>query len=228
MKKILLLMIVIFVAYTQYDNYKKYSLDNESDFLNKNEEIDNKPFIGYIVKINGNENYLIRSGEKTKLNKENLNNFIFEKDDFFTGKNSSLIFEMADRTKFTLSPNSRMSFADYKIRNINDRDILVTLKEGVLMSLFREKNKTKNMYIKAKNISLGVRGTEFITRILQDRVEVDLIEGFVDVLNSTQKLVQKMLAGDKKVYFFNKIDEMPVLEDTSLINNEKAKDKKSR
>ena len=108
-----------------------------------------------------------------------------EGDQVSTAKESLIIIRMNDRTTLTLGPESKIIIAKYSNQN-EPRNNYIKHLQGNLRSLVEKATSPdEKIRFDAQLISVGVRGTEFITNAYQvggaPSTDTLLIEGSLDV-----------------------------------------------
>jgi len=133
--------------------------------------------IGTVAIVDG-EVYRIPlgKGQKIKLQK---NSKLYELDVVETGKDSYIKILMKDDTIFDLSDSSKFQFAEFKMKNEDnkkDRKAKYKFLYGKMRSLFTQKAAPGKLKIETPDIVMGVRGTEILTNvtIVKKKVSTDI------------------------------------------------------
>lgn len=69
---------------------------------------------------------------------------------------------MTDDSIITINEKTSMSFEQYKVKNKNDKKILLKLDVGKVRALITKKIRTGHIKLKTKSVTMGVRGTDFL------------------------------------------------------------------
>jgi len=179
MKKIIAL-ILLCTAYIFIDFGNEKTVEIDKKILSNSEK--NKP-IGVIKKIKGTG--LRNSNQVSPLDNVFLNDYLETK------KKSFMRIKFIDDTSVSLSPNSSMKVGLFIFEKKDRRSISIKLLQGMMRSKFVHKNKKGKLNIITRHVALGVRGTEFITKVHNDYTEVLLLEGEIKAKTVDKEVIIK-------------------------------------
>lgn len=193
-KKILIILALVGIGYYLTSNIintslhirEIASLPSNNSQNTKSKENSNKKIhhIGQVKNIFGKV-----SLTRGKINQPlKIDSVIQVGDKITTSEKSFVKVMMIDKTAQSLGANSRLEFTTFEFRSPHDRDNIVTLLKGALRTKVSIKNsKEDRIGVKTKTVSLGVRGTEFITVVDNELTEVTLLEGIVNITNNQKQ-----------------------------------------
>lgn len=147
--------------------------------------------IGRVVKLRGDA-YKVNLQTKVKK-RVKLGDFIQPKDQLLTIQETIVKVLMNDDTVLLIGPNSKFEFNKFHMRTKNDRDAEYNLNYGQLRSLFVHKAPKRTLKIKARNVAMGIRGTEILTNVYKDKhnqyqSDILLLSGNLDVTFDAPKI----------------------------------------
>lgn len=208
MKKLFLISSLIIMSLILFPNNEENTIDSnvqkqKNNLQRKISSKENK-VIAHIVKIEGLV-FKKDKNDKTFLNKKSK---IYEGDIIQTKSKSFVKLVMIDQTSLNVGPNSEIELSEFKMPTPQTRTNIITLLYGVVKSHFHMKNKVDGLYVKTPTVSMGVRGTEFITKYMNQQTEMYLISGKVDVIknNNISNVAPKQYYSEK-TNTINTIDE---------------------
>ncbi|OUR99748.1 hypothetical protein A9Q84_01610 [Halobacteriovorax marinus] len=128
-----------------------------------------------VIKVKG---HALRKHFNQKVFSEiRLNDPVFLGDTLKTDKISILRIKLTDNSLLTIGPKSELVVTKSKVKN-NERNIISLIK-GQVRTWVKEKSKSKEDVFKfnTNDISIGVRGTEFITSsyLVQNQLSTDIV-----------------------------------------------------
>ena len=143
--------------------------------------------IARVNKISGNvHKYADAKKEKTVLLKKG--DYLFEGDRISTAKDASAFIEYRDGSKVLLKPGTELYM---------EKEKLVSIAKG--RALFRMlKQSIERFRVRIRTVTIGIRGTTFLTEADKDNMAVYLKEGRLNVLSEE---------GDFKRYKKRELDE---------------------
>ena len=117
--------------------------------------------VGTVVKLRGKA-IRVPKGTKNKVPLA-MNSALEVGDTIVTSKKSFLRVKMNDDTFFNLGPSSQLRISKFTFTKVK-RETLYSVARGQVRAIINKKAENdKAVVIKTKNVSLGVRGTEFLT-----------------------------------------------------------------
>lgn len=129
---------------------------------------------------------------------------IYNNDLVQTSEKSYLVIEMIDLTLLTLGPLTDFKVESWSYRTKNDREAIFSILKGRWRAFIKSKSKDDDqLKIKTPLASMGVRGTELLVNVLNDKnkeiTQVALIHGAIHLENSLTGKKQDMGPGDHVV-----------------------------
>lgn len=147
-------------------------------------------FLGKVLLLKGQASATSAKGEQRPLK---IGEKLYLNDNVQTELSSFLKIEMVDSSLITLGPESTLKFEEFKYRTKEDRDSVYNLIKGQLRTQFRVKApKEDAIKVKTGQVSMGVRGTEFVVNSKMnsrnERVsEVVLLSGKIHLFDRAHK-----------------------------------------
>ncbi len=138
--------------------------------------------IGIVTKIQGiKDSFVLRNSQKIPLEE----NFILEKGDEIVSENSYVVILIHPATQLSLSKKTKMILSEATIEESGETSYvssaLELIKGMIRAQVIKDTNIQVDQKILTGNVSFAVRGTEFEVSNLDDDVDLDVIEGAVEV-----------------------------------------------
>lgn len=120
-----------------------------------------------------------------------------------TGKDGLAIIEYGNKSKIKLDPRSELKFEDYFEggKKKRKRSVIGLLRGNMLMH-FKKDRENKDVQVKVKQVSVGVRGTRFLVSSSSkedSNAYVAVKEGLVDVYNFEENDFESIRGGNALV-----------------------------
>jgi hypothetical protein len=163
-------------------------------------------FLGRIIMLKGSANRLASDGKRYALK---IQDKIKKKHVIETGKASFMKIKLVDKSIFTLSGSSKMNFQDFQYKSPKDRRGVFNLIRGRLRASIPVKTKKDALKIISGTASMGIRGTKVLVNNRLDKegnriIQMALLEGEVEIVNSKSKEKVGLLPGDHFILVENK------------------------
>lgn len=124
---------------------------------------------------------LVRAGKEKTLTKDEL----LEKDDEIKTTASTVIIHLYPSGQIALGQDSQLKLSESQISGDEKEEIIdsaINLVKGMLrLKIDRESNQKINQQVIARDVTFGVRGTDFEVAFADDDVDLDVYEGEVEV-----------------------------------------------
>lgn len=164
-------------------------------------------FLGRIIMLKGSANRLASDGKRYALK---IQDKIRKKHVIETGKGSFMKIKLVDKSIFTLAGNSKIKFQDYQYKSPKDRRGIFNLLRGKLRASIPVKTKKDALKIIAGTASMGIRGTKVLVNNRLDKkgnniIQMALLEGEVEIVNTSSKEKVGLLPGDHFILVANKV-----------------------
>lgn len=156
-----------------------------------------------VVLLKG-EAFAIRDHKKYILKKDE---FLHDGDEIITKASSLLKILMNDQSVLTLGPHGHLKFHEIDHTNPKLRKSTFKLFYGMLRNLVNKSGGKHHYQVKTKQVSLGVRGTEFIVEVLniedEHHSKVALLSGSLDMHSRSRNPKKRKSFKLKKHHHFN-------------------------
>ncbi len=141
--------------------------------------------IGTVVKVTGNQDgYLLRQGSKVTLGPE----LVLDEGDELFSENNVLIIYLEPSTQMSLGKNTQIrlskSFIEEHQMETRSESVIDFIRGYLRVQVSKDQNETVDQKIKAQDVVFGVRGTEFEISDAEDGVDLEVVEGEVEVESS--------------------------------------------
>lgn len=138
--------------------------------------------IGHVVKIAGGQDaYLIRQSGKVVLTTDLE---LDEGDEIFS-ESAVLVLYLEPSTQMSLGKHSQIRLTKNFIQDnqveTKSESLIDFLKGYIRLQVSKETNETVDQKVRAQDVVFGVRGTEFEISDAEDGVDLEVIEGEVEV-----------------------------------------------
>jgi hypothetical protein len=135
---------------------------------------------------------------------------LFVGDLLISGQRSFARILMKDETLFQVGPETTFAVEKFDFKEKNDRQATYNLVAGRLRSVFTQKAKENDLYIKTPTASMGIRGTEILSDVyLMDgevRTDIALLSGRLDVITPDANQALKKISLQPGFVYETKID----------------------
>lgn len=156
---------------------------------------------------------LLTKGQVQKKNKENPSGInlekgqkIFSGDILQTMAASSIKFQMTDDTIIALGPNSSFEISKYEFQDKDQRQAVFNLVRGQLRAMIHRMAKVGDLEFRTPSIAMGVRGTEFLTNEINNKTQVALLSGKLEITTTKDQIRQSLQAGQHYIRAQDKIE----------------------
>ena len=124
----------------------------------------------------------VKSGETGQVTPAVLNQKINPKDTIITGPNARTKVVMADKNELHVAPGSQVEIKNYELNKKGKTNVLINLLSGKVRANVRQKydGKDKTFQIQTKTAVAGVRGTEFLASLEDEKSKIVSFEGVVE------------------------------------------------
>lgn len=144
-----------------------------------------KDGIGRVVKFRGD--VLVKSPDG-KVESVFPGRAVKEGDTILSSKASFVKILMSDETLFQLGPKSEFKFDTFRLgKRMDSRQGVYKLVYGTLRSTFVRKTKERTLVVKTPGIAMGVRGTDIVTEVYQDKeklkTDIGLLSGSIELMD---------------------------------------------
>lgn len=152
---------------------------------------------GQVIVIRGKDNQETRGSKNLK---------IFSKDILKTKDAAFVRVQMIDNTVIQLGPKSIFKFEQFDIKSPTNRKSIYNFVNGQLRTVIKNKAEPGDIIIKARSVAMGIRGTEILSEIYEDRdgvahTKIALLSGKVniDATNKNLKTIKTFDMGPGKL-----------------------------
>lgn len=158
-----------------------------TSFASEATDLSSSQNVAKIIRLTGEAWVQTPTGEKKALQ---LNDPVLDDASLHTGEKSSITVGLKDQSILTLGSNSHVDLA---IKKELPDQVDLHLREGILKSLVKKRIDTNRWFkVHTRAATMGVRGTEFITKVLMDASQVSheeliVLHGSVQVSDSSGK-----------------------------------------
>jgi hypothetical protein len=162
--------------------------------------------VGKMIKVvGGQEAYLLRGSEKLLL-KEDLD--LEEGDEIFS-ETSYLVFLIHPSTQLSLSKNTSIKIVQAKFEKEEKVSTLtssIELLKGLLrVQVIKDSDLQVDQKIISQNVAFAVRGTEFEVSLDEENIDLDVVEGEVEVSSpDIQTFVPEIVKANEGFRFLRK------------------------
>ncbi len=163
--------------------------------------------VGKVISLYGSgTTTLIRNGNETNLTPETL----FEKDDEIRTTNSTAILHIYPSSQIAVGQNSQIKITESIItedeNNTEVSESIINLIKGFLrLQITKEADQKIDQKVVAKDVTFGVRGTDFEVNIDDEGADLDVYEGEVEVSSpEVQTFVPEIVKRDQGFRFSRK------------------------
>lgn len=158
------------------------------------DEFSSNYWVGVVRKVHGNA----RIGERV-LSKEDR---VYRNEVIKTAEKSLAVIELMDKTEVKLGPESEFRVDKWIYYNDHDRNTVMSILKGQIRAHVKSKTKyEEQVEFKTKNISMGIRGTEFLVNVVEkldeEVTQVALIEGLIHIHSNTNLSDRFIYPGDE-------------------------------
>jgi hypothetical protein len=137
--------------------------------------------VGKVINLIGQDSYLIRADKKIPLQLD----LELELADKVSSQNSVVVLYLAPSSQLSLSKNSEIQITESLIKEGEDltkTDSIIDLIQGLIrLQVVGDSGIEVTQKIRTKDVSFGVRGTDFEVKLEEDEVSLDVYEGEVEV-----------------------------------------------
>lgn len=117
---------------------------------------------------------------------------VYIADEIYSADKSYLKISMSDNSVLSIGSKSHFKIKDYTVKAIDKKNISIELIRGYLRSKFQGKNKEGAIQVITRNAVMGVRGTEFISVLIEGELSVALLEGKVEIISPKGSTIGQM------------------------------------
>lgn len=185
---------------------------------------------GKVLKVVGGDTILTRNGTQSKLASED----ILEVGDKIETSNGSALVLLYPATQISLSSNSQITISEHSIKEneVKERAVSVIsfLKGFIKVMVSKDEDQEIDQRYEAKEVSFGVRGTEFELSEGEDGdIDLDVSEGEIEVSSPhVQTFVPEIVKANQGFRFSQKNKNfirrkfLPKLRDRSVFQDRKT------
>ena len=161
--------------------------------------------IGKISKILGGTNaYIMRKSEKLKLNQDTS----LEQGDQLHTLDSVVLIHLYPSTQIGLSKNTQLNFSESLVQEFTNKEkafsIIDFIKGMVRIQVTKDPEIEIDQKIRANGVSFAIRGTEFEISDLDGEIDLDVIEGQVEVSSPYVQTFVPEMVNPNEGFSFNK------------------------
>lgn len=145
---------------------------------------------------------ILVKGKARRVNKENQSGLNLEKgqrlfagDTIETMPASSIKFQMTDDTMIALGPNSSFEIRKYEFQDKDKRQAFFHLLRGQLRAMIHRMAKVGDLEFHTSSIAMGVRGTEFLANEFDNKTQIALLSGKLEVITNADQKKHDLVAG---------------------------------
>lgn len=163
--------------------------------------------IGSVTKVHGAKDaYLKRGAEKLLVTES----FLLEEGDEIFAENSFVVILIHPSTQISVARGTNIVLSEAKIEeseNISFLSSAIKLIKGVIRAqVIKDTNLEVEQKIVSGNVTFGVRGTEFEVSSENDDVELDVVEGAVEVSSpDVHSFVPEIIKSNQGLKFNRKL-----------------------
>lgn len=140
-----------------------------------------KAEVGKVINLIGSDAYLLRGETKHPLTLEQS----LELNDKIHSMGSIVVLYLSPSSQLSLSKHSEVMISESLIQegeNLTKTESIIDLIKGLIrLQVVKESGVEVTQKIRTKDVSFGVRGTDFEVKLEEDEVLLDVYEGEVEV-----------------------------------------------
>lgn len=160
---------------------------------------------GKVLKTVGSDTFIKRNGIESVLEADKI---LEQGDEIITGKGSALLL-LYPATQISLSPDTHIKISEHTIDQLEVKERAVSvigfLKGFIKVMVTKDPDQEIDQRYDAKDVSLGVRGTEFELSESSEGVELDVSEGVIEVSSPhVQSFVPEIVKANEGLQFSRK------------------------
>ncbi len=161
--------------------------------------------IGKVSKILGaSDAYIIRNSEKIKLTQDTK----IEQDDELYTQESVLLIYLYPSIQISLSKKTQLNFSESVIKDFSKTEkafsVIEFIKGMVRIQVTTDSEVGVDQKIQANGVSFAIRGTEFEISDLNGEIDLDVIEGQVEVSSPYVQTFVPEIVNPNEGFSFNK------------------------
>lgn len=183
---------------------------------------------GKVLKTIGSDTFLRRDGTESVLEADKI---LQQGDEIVTGKGSALLL-LYPATQISLSPDTHIKISEHTIEQMEVKERAVSvigfLKGFIKVMVTKDADQEVDQRYDAKDVSFGVRGTEFELSENDEGVDLDVSEGVIEVSSPhVQSFVPEIVKANEGLQFSKKRKNFlrrkfaPKFKDRSLFKDKK-------
>lgn len=183
---------------------------------------------GKVLKTVGADTLIKRKGVESVLQMDHI---LEQGDEIITGKGSALLL-LYPATQISLSPDTHITISEHSIDQMEVKERAVSvigfLKGFIKVLVSKDSDQEVDQRYDAKDVSFGVRGTEFELSENDEGVDLDVSEGVIEVSSPhVQSFVPEIVKANEGLQFSKKRKNFlrrkfaPKFKDRSLFKDKK-------
>lgn len=160
---------------------------------------------GRVLKTIGSDTHLNRKGSMILLQQDLI---LEEGDEISTGKGSALLL-LYPATQISLSPDTTILISEHSIQQLEVKEKAVSvisfIKGLIKVLVSKDSDQEVDQRYETKDVSFGVRGTEFELSESDETVELDVTEGLIEASSPhVQSFVPEYVKANEGLQFSKK------------------------
>lgn len=160
--------------------------------------------VGKITKVIGDGAYIMRGGQKI----DSALNADLQLNDELHSENAYMVIYLYPGTQMSVSKNSSVKISEHLIEESNDLEkassVIDYIKGIIRLQVTKDANQLIEQKVQARGVAFGVRGTEFEVSEEGDEIELDVIEGEVEVTSPDVKTFVPEIVKRNEGFRFNR------------------------
>lgn len=183
---------------------------------------------GKVLKTVGSDSHIIRKGIKSTLKQDFT---LKQGDEISTGKGSALLL-LYPATQISLSSDTHITISEHAIQQLETKEkafsVISFIKGFIKVLVTKDINQEIEQRYETKDVSFGVRGTEFELSESDDSFELDVSEGQIEASSPhVQSFVPEYVNANEGLQFskkrknFKRRKFFPRIKDRSLFKDKK-------
>lgn len=166
--------------------------------------------IGKVVKVvGGTDAFLVRNQERLKLTP----NLALEVGDHLVSSNTYTVILIYPASQMSLPKKSQLKITKAVVESNDDGSVKAASNVNLLKGLVRvqvtkQPDQQIDQKVSSKNVTFGVRGTEFEVAMDDEGVDLDVLSGAVDVRSSLGNFVPKLVGANEAFRFSPNLKEL--------------------